>query len=74
MAGIATYHVVTLAVQYVTHTHDVAVVNGYVTILLLHLLHDLCSCKAQGLLALLRTMKNLTEYLVNTVKLLEIIV
>ena len=46
MAGIATYHVVTLAVQYVTHTHDVAVINGYVTILLLHLLHDLCSCKA----------------------------
>ena len=74
MAGIATYHVITLAVQYVTDTHDVTVVHGYVAILLLHLLHDLCCSKAQGLLTLLRTMKNLTEDLVNTVKLLEIIV
>ena len=46
MAGIATYHVVTLAVQYVTHTHDVTIVHGYIAILLLHLLHDLCCCKA----------------------------
>ncbi len=45
-AGIATYHVVTLAVQYMTYTHDVTIVHGYIAILLLHLLHDLCCCKA----------------------------
>ena len=45
-AGIATYHVVTLAVKYVPYTHDVTIVHGYIAILLLHLLHDLCCCKA----------------------------
>jgi hypothetical protein len=29
-----------------TYTHDVTIVHGYIAILLLHLLHDLCCCKA----------------------------